>query len=82
MGRAEPEVSRNPEVLKEYSFLLRALVTTVPATGMLYLAASLVDENAPIMTEKNKAVCAMVAGLLSLPEAEPDLILRVLRNLP
>lgn len=71
---------RNPEVLKEYSFLLRAVATTIPATGMLYLAASLLDDTE--LTEKNIALCAMVAGLLGMPEAEPDLIERVLRNLP
>ena len=70
----------NPHVLKEYSILLRAVSTTVTATGMLSLAASLIDEEP--LTDKNKAICAMVGGMLDMPEAEPDLIERVLRNLP
>ena len=70
----------NPQVLKEYSVLLRAVATAITASEMLYLAASLLDDEA--LTDKNKAICAMVGGMLDMPEAEPDLIERVLRNLP
>lgn len=74
---------RDPVVLKEYAFLLRAVATVIPATKMLYEASALLKE--PTDADAlgfNRGVCVMVAMLLGMPEAEPDLTERVLRNLP
>lgn len=76
-------VSRNPDVLKEYSLLLRAVSAPMTATGLLYEASRRLEEpTSPAGRAVNKAVCNLVAAMLAMPEAEPDLVERVLRNLP
>lgn len=69
--------------LKEYSILLRSVSVTMRATEMLYIAADLLTpgRNAAQRTG-NLAIVTMVAALLGLPNTNPELVERVLRNLP
>jgi hypothetical protein len=79
----DPTPIRNPEVLHEYSLLLRAVVAPVTATGLLYRARAYLEEPTnPAGRAVNKTLCNLVADMLAMPEAEPDLVERVLRNLP
>lgn len=66
-----------PEV-KEYVVMLRACSTPLTAIDMMYEAADLLGRSATV----NRTVCAMVARLLDLPDTHPEVIERVLRDLP
>jgi hypothetical protein len=76
-------VKPEPFKMREYTVLLRAVATTMNATDMLYISASLLT---PGETQADKAVnrtvVSMVARLLDLPDNRPALVERVLRNLP
>lgn len=78
------EVSRNGDPsIKEFAILLRAVATTIPATGMLYLAANmLVDDDTYVGDAHNEAILHMVAALLGYAEADLSMVERVLRSLP
>jgi len=78
-------VSGNPEParISDFAILLRAVATTIPATGLLYLAADmLTDGGNDQKRAHNKAVLDMTALLLGFQTDQPELVERVLRSLP
>lgn len=69
--------------MKEFAILLRAVATTIPATGMLYHAASMLQPGDTDSEQAhNRAVLDMTAALLGFPTNNPELVERVLRTLP
>lgn len=66
--------------MKDFTILLRAVSTAVPATEMLYSAASRLTEN----DEANTLILGLVADLLGLSDNKStrNRIERVLRALP
>lgn len=76
-------MSREVRVMHDYTVLLRAVAVTMPATQMLYTAASLLT---PGRNKTDRAVndvlLEFVARLLGLPTDSPEVVARVLRNLP
>ena len=75
--------NREPVRLSDYALLLRAVSTTVSASGLLYAAASRLTEGRNKEDRAyNRAVLDMTAVLLGFGTDDPDLVERVLRNLP
>lgn len=69
--------------MRDYTIVLRAVSTTMRATDMLYVAASLLTSGSNAQGRAvNGAIVEMTARLLDLPTTEPELVERVLRNLP
>lgn len=73
----------NPDPIKGYALLLRAASVPINATALLYAASRRLEEpTSPANRAVNKSVCNLVATMLDLEEAEPELVEHVLRNLP
>lgn len=77
-------VSGNTRSNRDYALLLRAVGIAVPAHEALHIAANHLAAGRRSNSDKrvNATVCSMVAQMLGYPDAGPDMVERVLRNLP